>query len=630
MRWAKYKKNSKGDRDVPEGNECRPCLDGRKHNMGNISQSKLIQMMDASPALSQKFNELRDGHAKNIDANDGLPRGSKKYQKHEVVDSTMYSKKEDENYTDRFKDLKFNKLADFCSKKAPERTFKNDEQRREFVRSLGMETIWDHGEEGVAIDPGDGWTLRIGMRSAATKGSHNEYQSKTKQKEQHAAHVASLGQANISPKTEAEIREALAKLEQPSEEDSSSNSDSDSDSKSSSSSEVWGVQKQNARPGNRRAPKKKPAKPRTGQKQRREEARAQRSRSQRSRSPRSPVSPTDGASETRQSMDEGQTPRNLAGKNDAMLHAGLAHLKKADDEFSPEEMWNGKVKQRAVERFQSQSAVHSSKLASLCGDDAARELSIEIYEKSVSVESLARIFTNVRANPLNSISADYTDVDRGLLSNLNASLLGTVILHIGSQLNKMEPECLMGIIKLSVALPNSPHLCIGLMSSNSGDKKFLQVQLLGTWYEKVFKSKGLKHDDVASVFSRESCPNFPRLEDLSLTGKLESDEEILPNGLFPAVQVELGALELMFNLAGLSPLRKQVAYTSTLYYLALLIVDYVFQSASASASWHLRLGHLSAMLSFDNLSNLNNHLFLLSLFIIVCYPGLSLLSYCCY
>ena len=179
MRWAKYKKNSKGDRDVPEGNECRPCLDGRKHNMGNISQSKLIQMMDASPALSQKFNELRDGHAKNIDANDGLPRGSKKYQKHEVVDSTMYSKKEDENYTDRFKDLKFNKLADFCSKKAPERTFKNDEQRREFVRSLGMETIWDHGEEGVAIDPGDGWTASttylVTARAAITFAMKESY-----------------------------------------------------------------------------------------------------------------------------------------------------------------------------------------------------------------------------------------------------------------------------------------------------------------------------------------------------------------------------------------------------------------------------------------------------------------------
>ena len=330
----------------------------------------------------------------------------------------------------------------------------------------------------------------------------------------------------------------------------------------------------------------------------------------------------------RQGMDEEHGRRS--GKNDAMLHSGLAHLKKADDEFSPEELWSGKVKLRAVERFTTQSAQHSSKLASLCGDLAARELSIQIYEKSVSVESLARIFTSVRANPLNSISADYTEVDRGLLSNLDADLLGTVILHTGSQLNKMEPECLMGIIKLSVALPNSPHLCIGLMSSNSRDKNFLQVQLFGTWYEKVFKSKGLKHDDVASVFSQESCPTFPRLEDLSLTGKLESDEEILPNGLFPGVQVELGALELMFNLAVLSPLRKQVAYTSTLYYLALLIVDYVFQSASASASWHLRLGHLSAMLSFDNLSNLNNHLFLLSLFIIVCYPGLSLLSYCCY
>ena len=80
-----------------------------------------------------------------------------------------------------------------------------------------------------------------------------------------------------------------------------------------------------------------------------------------------------------------------------------------------------------------------SKLACFMADNAAREMSEKLHTKGIEVEGMLQIFQQIRSDP-RAVIQMLPKGDLHILNTIDQPLLAKILMHVGSNLVKLDPS----------------------------------------------------------------------------------------------------------------------------------------------------------------------------------------------
>jgi len=167
VRWARFKKNDKtGARDVRDGRACWGCNETCRHDFGGITLTKASEICNESAELNVVFQDKRDENVVNDYLQGcGVLSG---HNKHTKIDWSVFIKKGEKNYVDKYKEGTWYTIKEFCTLYGC--TEKRIDKQRAFIEETGNKIHQDGDEEGVLVlDDAPGKRVRIGKEHATLK-----------------------------------------------------------------------------------------------------------------------------------------------------------------------------------------------------------------------------------------------------------------------------------------------------------------------------------------------------------------------------------------------------------------------------------------------------------------------------
>eukprot|EP00439_Symbiodinium_sp_Y106_P077215 s135_g16.t1 len=166
-------------------------------------------------------------------------------------------------------------------------------------------------------------------------------------------------------------------------------------------------------------------------------------------------------------------------------------------------LWEKKPRQRQVEACKKQLQDAAQKLA---GDSEASDLMEKMLQFAEHMEAVSDLFSMVRTTTWELVQEPMEDSQWQLLTTLEYSLISKIFVFVAGQLLKQfeHPETTATFMKMLAFTSSDNTFGLSVLQTNLEQKSALQMQLLGLWYDRVFRLKdlGLLRDVIAACLAR--------------------------------------------------------------------------------------------------------------------------------
>ena len=203
---------------------------------------------------------------------------------------------------------------------------------------------------------------------------------------------------------------------------------------------------------------------------------------------------------------DAQGPRRTAAQTAAATKAEAMYTKKAEA-HSPENLWEKKPRQRQVEtsKKQLEEAAHK-----LIGDSQASDLMDKMLKLAEDFTALHGLFSEIRTSTWPLVQEPIEDSRWQVLTNLEYSLVAKIFVYVAGVLLKEfeHPETTATFIKMLAFTSSDKVFGLSVLQTDLEQKNALQLQLLGLWFDRVFRLKDL--EQLRAVIA--ACPAWQWLQ----------------------------------------------------------------------------------------------------------------------